>query len=140
MANSTSSYQSAPPELILANSSRWRCHDGEHQQTTVDGLIWRGWRGTPMKHRLLVTAKSVVVAAALFATGPVAVNAPVAAQRPNVPDATDGKNAWKPPRLPDGHPDLQGIWSFATVTPLERPDTLATKPFLTDAEAAEQVK
>ena len=93
-----------------------------------------------MKHRLLVTAKSVVVAAALFATGLVAVNAPVAAQRPNVPDATDGKNAWKPPRLPDGRPDLQGIWSFATVTPLERPDTLATKPFLTDAEAAEQVK
>ena len=39
-----------------------------------------------------------------------------------------------------GHPDLQGLWSFATLTPLERPDELAGKPFLTEAEAAEYVR
>jgi hypothetical protein len=39
------------------------------------------------------------------------------------------------PRTPDGHPDLQGIWTNATITPLERPAALAAKPTLTDAEA-----
>jgi len=33
--------------------------------------------------------------------------------------------------------DLQGTWTTATVTPLERPDELAQKAFLTEAEAAE---
>jgi hypothetical protein len=40
-----------------------------------------------------------------------------------------------PPRTRDGRPDLQGIWSYATLTPLERPAEFAGKPFLTGAEA-----
>jgi hypothetical protein len=40
------------------------------------------------------------------------------------------------PRTPDGHPDLTGIWTNATITPLERPAALAGKATLTDAEAA----
>jgi len=43
---------------------------------------------------------------------------------------------WRPPRAADGHPDLQGIWTNATITPLERPAALAGKATLTDAEAA----
>ena len=39
-------------------------------------------------------------------------------------------------RAPDGHPDLQGTWSFATVTPMERPANLAGKEFFTEQEAA----
>jgi hypothetical protein len=39
------------------------------------------------------------------------------------------------PRTPDGHPDLTGIWTNATITPLERPAALAGKATLTDAEA-----
>jgi hypothetical protein len=38
------------------------------------------------------------------------------------------------PRI-DGHPDLSGIWTNATVTPMERPAQFAGKPTLTDAEA-----
>ncbi|HTM29768.1 MAG TPA: hypothetical protein VL263_00610 [Vicinamibacterales bacterium] len=39
------------------------------------------------------------------------------------------------PRAPDGHPDLQGVWTNATLTPLERPHALADKPFFTEEEA-----
>ena len=39
-------------------------------------------------------------------------------------------------RTADGKPDLQGVWSFANITPLERPAELAGKEFLTDADVA----
>lgn len=42
---------------------------------------------------------------------------------------------WVAPRTPDGVPDLQGVWTNATVTPLQRPATLAGKEFFTEAEA-----
>jgi len=40
------------------------------------------------------------------------------------------------PRTSFGQPDLQGVWSFSTLTPLERPAELAGKEFLTEKEAA----
>jgi hypothetical protein len=39
------------------------------------------------------------------------------------------------PRAADGHGDLQGVWNFSTITPLERPAEFAGREFLTDAEA-----
>jgi hypothetical protein len=41
----------------------------------------------------------------------------------------------KIPRAPDGHPDLQGIWTNATLTPMERPAAFAGKLTVSDAEA-----
>lgn len=41
------------------------------------------------------------------------------------------------PRTSDGQPDLQGVWSYATLTPMERPDDVSGKDVLTDAEAVE---
>jgi len=46
-------------------------------------------------------------------------------------------DAAAPPRTPWGHADLQGVWDFSTITPLERPDDLAGKAFWTEEEAAE---
>src|ERR1700760_3486646 len=40
------------------------------------------------------------------------------------------------PHAADAHPDLSGIWTNATVTPMERPAQFAGKSTLTDAEAA----
>ncbi|MFT4613818.1 MAG: hypothetical protein ACI9NT_000959 [Bacteroidia bacterium] len=42
---------------------------------------------------------------------------------------------WQTPRMPWGHPDLQGIWTSATVSTLTRPDNIDTL-VLTEAQAA----
>ena len=41
------------------------------------------------------------------------------------------------PPTPWGAPDLQGVWDFRTLTPMERPDELADKQILTAEEAAQ---
>ena len=41
---------------------------------------------------------------------------------------------------PDGHPDLQGIWTSASVVPLERPAELKGQEFYTPEEAARNAK
>jgi hypothetical protein len=41
------------------------------------------------------------------------------------------------PRTADGHPDLQGVWDFAQLTPLERPGAFAGKQTISDEEAEE---
>ena len=73
-----------------------------------------------MSHRSLAaawTAVAVVVLAPAFA-------------------AAQGTDAAEPPRTPWGAPDLQGVWDFRSITPMERPDDLAEQEFLTAEEAA----
>jgi len=59
--------------------------------------------------------------------------APLAAQtgaaRPSA-----GAKAWTAPKTPWGHPDLQGVWTNTTTTPLERLPEAADKQVLTDEE------
>src|SRR5882724_6214675 len=82
-----------------------------------------------MKHRFFAPAAalSFALAAVLLASAPVAGQSrPVVAPK-----------KWTAPRTADGQPDLQGIWSNATLTPFERPKELAGKEFFTEQEAAE---
>jgi len=53
---------------------------------------------------------------------------------------TTAQKKWTPPLTPDGQPDLQGVWGFATITPLERPNELAGKEFFTEKETIEYEK
>ncbi len=74
-----------------------------------------------MGHRLLASVGSVFVVCALSASVAVPARAQAKANAP--------KTAW-------GKPDLNGVWDFRTITPLERPTNLADKAFLTEEEAA----
>ena len=47
-----------------------------------------------------------------------------------------GAQSAEAPRTPWGAPDLQGVWDFRSLTPLERPAELADQAFLTEEEAA----
>jgi hypothetical protein len=72
-----------------------------------------------MHARYLVAAGGVLAVNLLIA-------APAAAQ----------SRAWQPPRTSDGRPDLQGTFTFRTITPLQRPAALVGKDKLTPEEAA----
>ena len=48
--------------------------------------------------------------------------------------------SYAPPRMADGHPDMQGYWTNSTYTPLERPSEFGTKEFLTVDEAKAYAK
>ena len=43
---------------------------------------------------------------------------------------------YRAPRMPDGTPDLQGVWTNATATPMERSPELGERRAFTEQEAA----
>ncbi len=51
-------------------------------------------------------------------------------------DVADPQTGWTPPRTPEGVPDLQGVFTFRMITPMQRPDRLEGKVTLSDEEAS----
>jgi hypothetical protein len=90
-----------------------------------------------MNNRFLVLVGGLVVPAAVT----LASTMPVAGQTRSAGARTSGSSAkaYTAPHTPDGQPDLQGIWTNATYTPLERPKNV-TKEFFTREEALELAK
>ena len=76
---------------------------------------------------VIVASTAVVVTASLgLSLAPGSAQTPTAQTKKPAPAV----------RQADGRPDLQGEWSFATVTPLERPKEYAGRATLTAEEAA----
>ena len=76
---------------------------------------------------MIVQRVAVVRVVAVFVALGSLMPVPVAAQR-------SSSAATSVPRTPDGRPDLQGVWDFGSVTPLQRPAALAGKEFLTEED------
>jgi len=79
-------------------------------------------------------ALGLIVSLALLL--PAAAAQPQSHGKPITADAGRISKLSRVPRTQDGRPDLQGVWNFATVTPLERPAAFAGKQLLTDEEIA----
>jgi hypothetical protein len=70
----------------------------------------------------------------LLLAGAVALSTSLAGQAPSRPEASPRTAPL--PRTPDGHPDLQGTYDVATITPIERPARGDGRLSLTEAQAA----
>ena len=78
-----------------------------------------------MSHRSLTPVSVLVTVVAVMMLTPVTVHAQTRVENSTLP------------RMPWGAPDLQGVWDFRTLTPLERPVELEGKAVFADEEVAE---
>jgi hypothetical protein len=81
--------------------------------------------------RLLVAVTAVCAALSTKSLGAQAAQTPA-----QTPAKAPARAAVTPPRTPDGHPDFQGLYDVATVTPLERPAEAGGRLVITNEEAA----
>lgn len=77
----------------------------------------------------LLGALAVIVGALSLATVPVAGQSRADTAKPAA-----AAKAWTPPKTAWGDPDLQGVFTFSTQTPLERPAALSGRETFTEAE------
>jgi hypothetical protein len=82
--------------------------------------------GRPWSRGVFAVLWAGVVAASVSLT---AQTAPPESAHALPPSTWTAQTAW-------GDPDLQGIWSYATLTPLQRPAAMGDREFMTDAEIA----
>jgi hypothetical protein len=86
---------------------------------------------TKMLHRIMNAAVLLSLGAAGLAS---AQSSPQPTPKPQA------REKWVLPRLANGKPDLQGIWTNKSITPFERPANLGTKEYFTAEEAQAFVK
>ena len=73
-----------------------------------------------------------------FLVGTLVVLAIVVSAPPPAAGQSGARDAgWTAPRTPDGQPDLQGIWTNNSATPMQRPEILGDKATLTAEELAQ---
>ena len=87
-----------------------------------------------MSRRFCLGLSAFVVVVAVTASSAFAQKDGASAAQDRARAAAAAKATYKVPKTSWGEPDLQGVWSYATTTPLQRPDAMAGKETLTDAE------
>jgi hypothetical protein len=85
-----------------------------------------------MRDRCLFLRTSLAIVVAVASHSPF----PLGAQSASSASAARATSGWSPARTPDGQIDLEGVWDFSTITPLERPAGLGDKQTFNDEEAA----
>lgn len=89
-----------------------------------------------MIYRHCLGAGTLALAASIALLAPRNVSAQSGLQAVDQAAAALAPKGWTPPRTQDGAPDLQGIYTNVSVTPLQRATELGEKEFFTPAEAA----
>src|ERR1700682_3451619 len=82
-----------------------------------------------MRHRSRASMGTLVTVIAILCLAPVAITSQAQ------PSVGKVKATRIPLRTPWGEPDLQGVWDFRSVIPMERPKDVAGKEVLTDEES-----
>jgi hypothetical protein len=77
---------------------------------------------------------SVALPLAVCLTATLAAQSPSSSNKPVAAGGQGGAPAFKAKRTVDGHPDISGVWSNNSVTPLERPEAVKDRAMFTDAE------
>ncbi len=85
-----------------------------------------------VKHRSVSVMALILMAVGFLASTPMTGQVEPAARRTTKAPV----KGWTLAHTPDGQPDLQGVWTNSTLTPLERPSEFAGKSVLTAEEAA----
>ena len=84
-----------------------------------------------MRHGWCVSLGALAMVLGVVSRSPTVVGAQSAAPG----GAAKTTRTWTPARTPDGQFDLEGVWDFSTITPLERPGALGNKETFSDEEA-----
>ena len=106
--------------IVLSHCCHRFCDLGTNGATRDDGA-----RAVQMSVQRVTIARVLAILTALVSLAPVS-----SAAQPSSSAETSV------PRTPEGQPDLQGVWDFGSLTPLQRPATLAGKAFLTEEEVS----
>jgi len=88
-----------------------------------------------MTHRSRVAAGTLTLAVFFVLVAP-AARAQSGLQAVDQAAAALAPKGWSAPRTPDGHPDLQGIYTNVSLTPLQRDKELGNQEFFSPQEAA----
>ena len=121
---------SDPSYLLYREASIVVCGDVTH--FWADGIVCviGALRGCGMiggSLRLLVRVSAVVLGLVLTAAS---------AMSQSANGAAEAGSGWTSPRTAWGDPDIQGVWDYRTMTPLQRPREFSGKTVLSDEEAA----
>ena len=93
-----------------------------------------------MSQCVWTATRTVTLVITVACVVPAAGQAPRTGAAPNGTPKSASAATSRLPRTPWGHPDLQGTWNNGTTTPLERPDDLADRAFLSEEEWAARAK